>query len=64
MKSESTVDLEHDGQRDDRLVNHTIQVFTWRKISVNVLLARSKPQMVLSELDGLVSAGKYFRNDT
>ena len=63
MSSEPTADVERDGKRDDHLINHTVQTFTWSGLSAKIFVARSTPQVVLSELDGLVSAGKCIPQD-
>lgn len=63
MSSEPTADVERHGKRDDYLINHTVQTLTWSNLSVNIFVARSAPRMVLSELDGLVSAGKSIQKD-
>lgn len=63
MGYETTGDIERDGKRDDYLVNHTVETFTWRDLSADVQLGRSKTQIILSEVDGLVSAGKGIRTD-
>ena len=57
------MDIERDGKRDDYLVNHTVQNFTWSNLSADAQLGRSKTQTILSEVDGLVSAGKGIRID-
>ena len=58
MENEATVDIERDGKRNDYLVNHTVHNFTWRDLTADIRMGRNKTQTILSEVDGLVSAGK------
>ena len=63
MGREAIVDVERHGKEDDYLVNHAVQSFTWSNLSADVQLGRGKTQTILSEVDGLVSAGKSIRTD-
>ena len=58
-----TVDIEREGKQDDHLTNHAIQNFAWKNIHVNVATSRNISKEVLTEIDGLVSAGKRHSHD-
>lgn len=57
MKAEATADVEHDGKKNDQLINHTLRYFTWRAVDVEVVVANKASNKILSGVDGLVSAG-------
>lgn len=57
---EATGDIERNEEQDDTLMNSTVRTLTWKSLHVEATASRTSPHTILSGVDGLVSAGKYY----
>ncbi|KAL8793159.1 MAG: hypothetical protein Q9195_004271 [Heterodermia aff. obscurata] len=57
---EATGDIERNEEQDDTFMNTTVRALTWKNLHVEATASRSSPLTILSEVDGLVSAGEML----